>query len=333
MKNTMTTQIYQAFAQSALRQYPISAYTLQFLRHNENLTYRVQDTTRGSAYVLRIHLPRYKGFQGLQQHKLALQSEISWLRALKQETDIPVQRPLLNLSQEFVTMLESPFDTNMIPCTLLTWVSGQPFSQEAPYGERLAYTLGELMAKLHAHAQTWSPPEPFLRVSYDAQLLQEALTDLNVGVQQGVVNADDARHATEAAEYIVALLETLSKTSDSFGMIHADFPNGNVLVQGKTLIPIDFSLSGRGPYLLDMGICLSNLQQSLRMPYLEGYGESLSETQHHQIEAFIIMMILISSTRHLTNTAWQAWFHRRFPVIAQTYCPKLLRKETFLFDI
>jgi Ser/Thr protein kinase RdoA (MazF antagonist) len=189
------------------------------------------------------------------------------------------------------------------------------------------------MAKLHAHAKTWSPSELFLRFSYDAQLLQEALANLNVGVQRGVVNGDDARHATEAGEYIVALLETMSKTPDIFGMIHADFPNGNVLVQGKTLIPIDFSLSGRGPYLLDMGICLSNLQQSLRMPYLKGYGRSLSETQQHQIEAFIIMMILISSTRHLTDTKWQAWFRRRFPVIAQTYCPRLLRKETFLFDI
>ena len=230
-------------------------------------------------------------------------------------------------------MLESPFETNRIPCTLLTWVHGQPFSQEAPHGTRLAYTLGELMAKLHAHAQTWSPPEPFLRLSYDAQLLQEALANLNVGVQQGIVNGDDAIPATEAGEYIIALLETMSKTPDIFGMIHADFPNGNVLVQGKTLIPIDFSLSGRGPYLLDVGICLSNLQQSLRMSYLKGYGGSLSETQHHQIEAFIIMMILISSTRHLTNPEWQAWFHRRFPVIAQTYCPRLLRNETFLFDI
>jgi Ser/Thr protein kinase RdoA (MazF antagonist) len=329
----MTTRIYQELAQSALQQYPIFAYTLQSLRHNENLTYRVQDTTRGLVYVLRIHLPRHKGFQGLQQYTLALQSELSWLDALKQETDIPVQHPLVNLNQEFVTMLDSPFDTNRIPCTLLTWVSGHPFSQEAPHGERLAYKLGELMAKLHAHAQTWSHPEPFLRFSYDARLLQDALTNLNVGVQQGIVNGDDASKAIEAGEYIVTLLETMSKTPDIFGMIHADFPNGNVLAQGKTLIPIDFSLSGFGPYLLDMGICLSNLQQSLRSPYLEGYGESLSETQQHHIEAFIIMMIFISSTRHLTDTAWQAWFQRRFPLIAQTYCPKLLRKEAFLFDI
>ncbi|WPD23832.1 MAG: phosphotransferase [Candidatus Electrothrix scaldis] len=329
----MTTQRYQELAQSALRQYPISAYTLQFLRHHENLTYRVQDTTGGSSYVLRIHLPRHEGFQGLQQHTLALQSELSWLHALKQETDIPVQRPLLNLRQEFVTMLESPFETTTIPCTLLTWVRGHPFSQEAPSGERLVSTLGELMAKLHAHAQTWCHPEPFLRFSYDAQLLQGALAKLRIGVQQGIVNGDDASNALEAGEYIVALLKAMRTTPDIWGMIHADFPNGNVLVQGKALIPIDFSLSGFGPYLLDIGICLSNLQPSLRAAYLQGYGGPLSETQRHQIEAFIIMMILISSTRHLTNTEWHAWFQRRFPVIAQTYCPKLLRKETFLFDI
>lgn len=75
-----------------------------------------------------------------------------------------------------------------------------------------------------------------------------------------------------------------------------------MLIHGDTLIPIDFSLSGFGAYLFELGMCLCNLQKSLRKPYLQGYGHPLSEAQYHHIEAFIIMIILISSTRHLTNS-------------------------------
>lgn len=178
------TEKYENLARSALRQYPIASYTLEFLRHHENLTYRVHDTAMDASYVLRLHYPRLEGFQGLQQNRLAIESELCWIHALKQETDIPVQQPLLNLNQEAVTMLEPPFGTQLIPCSVLSWVEGRPFSQETPYRKTFAYKLGELTAKLHRHAQTWNPPQAFLRPSYDAQLLQKALKDPRSGVQQ-----------------------------------------------------------------------------------------------------------------------------------------------------
>lgn len=59
----------------------------------------------------------------------------------------------------------------------------------------------------------------------------------------------------------------------------------------------------------------------------------LTEQQRYIIEACTIMMIVVSALRHVTNPGWQSWFQRRFPVIAQQYCPMLLRKQEFLFDI
>jgi hypothetical protein len=112
-------------------------------------------------------------------------------------------------------------------------------------------------------------------------------------------------------------------------------------LSGYPIGPIDFSLCGFAYYLFDVGICVCNLKPPLRRTYLAGYGagyragygQALTPGQRHLTEAFIIMIILISAARHVTNPEWLEWFQRRFTRIARQYGPMLLRREAFLFDI
>jgi Ser/Thr protein kinase RdoA (MazF antagonist) len=224
-------------------------------------------------------------------------------------------------------------DIREVPCTLLTWIDGVLFSQEDSRATTLVRRLGALNAQLHAHARVWIPPQPFLRLSYDAALLHDALAKMEHGIRLGVITREDAQNVFEAGSYILRLLAVSERRPDTWGLIHADLLSDNVLVQGETLIPIDFSLSGFGYYWLDLGICLGNLKQHLRQGYLEGYGMPITNDQRHVIEACTIMIIVVSAMRHVTNAGWHAWFQRRFPVIAQHYCPMLLRKQEFIFDI
>ena len=262
-----------------------------------------------------------------------LNSELAWIGALRRDTDLLLQQPLPNTRDELITLIAGPPDTPTVPCTLLTWIDAALFTQEDDRAVALVQRLGALNARLHAHARDWTPAQPFLRLSYDAGLLQGALARLDEGIRRDMITLQDAKQVRDAGDYILGLLETLERSRDTWGLIHADLLSDNLLVQGETLIPIDFSLSGYGYYWLDMSICLSNLKKPLRRVYLDGYGVVLDDEQRHNIEACTIMMILVSALRHVKNPGWQSWFQRRLPVIAQNYCPMLLRKEEFIFDI
>jgi len=53
-------------ADKALQNYDIEVVSKQLIRHNENLTWRI-NSRAGTSFVLRIHMPKYEGFIGLQQ--------------------------------------------------------------------------------------------------------------------------------------------------------------------------------------------------------------------------------------------------------------------------
>ena len=66
-------------AKEALNAYPIALPTTTFLRHNENITFRVVDTRTNEAYLLRIHSPLAEAFRGERQLPEVIASELCWL--------------------------------------------------------------------------------------------------------------------------------------------------------------------------------------------------------------------------------------------------------------
>ncbi len=323
---------YQPLIHDALALYNLRDYRLEFIRHNENLVYRVVAGSTGQTYLLRVHLPAREGFRGLQQDPKAIESELAWLRALRSDTDIVLQEPQPNTAGSHVTLLEFPGEEKPVPCTLLTWLEGDQFKQTEPDADELAIRFGALQRVLHDHARTWSPLGVLRRPRYDAPVLERAMAGLSGAVQRGRINAEDYQHVARASEKVLSLFDTIKPVGEVWGLVHADLP-GNLIVTGGNLVPIDFSLSGFSYYYLDLGISLCNLKHHLRRPFLAGYGTELSEEAQRRTEAFIIMMILVAASRQVNNPAWSQWFERRFPLIAGDYCQRLLKGEGFLFDI
>jgi len=64
---------------SILNDYGIEHPVLLFLRHNENRTYKVTDSSTGSVYLLRIHHPITENMVGLQHTREGLRSELQLL--------------------------------------------------------------------------------------------------------------------------------------------------------------------------------------------------------------------------------------------------------------
>src|SRR5262249_10544782 len=153
--------------------------TLIFLGHSDNITFRVDDRATDEQFLLRLHRPRTHTLLGLRQQPLAIQSELQWLEALSQETTILVPQPIRNRDRELVTLLALR-ESELLPCTLLRWMVGDPFPVEGVATEP-ASALGQLLAALHDHASTWKTPPDFVRPSYDTAFLHQVATNLQLG--------------------------------------------------------------------------------------------------------------------------------------------------------
>src|SRR5690606_37261220 len=88
----------RVMAHEVVRKEPIGAVKLKLINHGENATVRV--TTQKKEYRVRLHRPGYHTTS-------ALLEELSWLTDLSQETEIPVQSPVLSRAGSLIEMQES----------------------------------------------------------------------------------------------------------------------------------------------------------------------------------------------------------------------------------
>lgn len=343
----LTSEAASDIVRGALALWGLESCESSIVRHNENLACRVTDpkneagsasghkgATDSSGYLLRICLPKTSGWVGLQQDPDALMSELAWMEALRRDTGAALQKPVLSLAGKELESVTHPLTGKDIPCMLLTWLDGEMLNQKEPDAEGLAREFGRLQALFHSQARSWTPPAGFKRLVYDESMLIGSFPEFERGMKAGIIRAEDLSVVKEATDKIVEIMRSIPRTPDKWGMIHADWLGNLVVTPSRKLSPIDFSLSGFGYYLMDMGIALSNLKKPLREPYLEGYGTPLTEEAQYRISAFILMIIFISAGKNVFNPAWRDWFQtRRLPAIAQEYCRRFLRGESVLMEI
>ncbi|MEN1985618.1 phosphotransferase [Paenibacillus hubeiensis] len=125
-----------------------------FLRHNENRTYRVQDSD-GKRYLLRIHEPFVQEMKGLQHTEAGILAELDMLEQWGQWSRDEVQVPVRNKNGELVTTFET--DGQKMNASLLTWMEGRDLSQEDVQDADIAKKLGKHMAELHAFFRQYNP--------------------------------------------------------------------------------------------------------------------------------------------------------------------------------
>jgi len=103
-------------AHSALEQYAVPEPRLVALQHEANTTFRVLAADH-QQYVMRIHRP--------DGHTLAaIRSEVSWLRALRQDTALGVPDPVLTRDGSLLTVAAvpgMPEPTHLCSLSLVGW--------------------------------------------------------------------------------------------------------------------------------------------------------------------------------------------------------------------
>lgn len=158
-------------ALALLKLYDFSAEaTVSLLSESENKIYRVNDPTTSESYVLRVNSGR------LNYHTpLSIASELRWLIALRNDTDIVVPKVL---PAKDGTLVQTVFAADLDKprhCVIYSFLSGsEPSEDELVPGFR---RLGRIAARMHLHAKSWVPPCDFERpVWFPNDILDDRLS-------------------------------------------------------------------------------------------------------------------------------------------------------------
>ena len=275
MSSMSRDEHYLGLAKAVLGRYGIEHASLKRLGGEDNINFRVDD--QGKTYVLRLRLS--------QRHTEAtVLSEIAWLKQLQKDSELNVPSPISNLENDFVTLVD--IEDKTIPCTLMTWLEGKvPPTIDAMTDEQIE-KLGLLMAELHRHSKTYKLPGHFAREAFDKLYFGKRLEALYNVLQQSDLDRTTLSKFKVHADGVLGRFAELEPTTETYGLIHADFHSGNYLVHKDDIHIIDFDRCGFGFYFFDIALALMELEKPKRTHFVRGYERVQSlpenfEQLHH----------------------------------------------------
>ncbi|WP_379153943.1 phosphotransferase enzyme family protein [Paenibacillus sp. sgz5001063] len=317
-------------AEEVLSFYSLQEPMVEFIRHNENMTFKVTDKSDGKLYLLRIHSPSTAGLLGIQHAPQGLESEMYILQELSKDGTLHVQKPVTNRNGGLVTeYLTSGKD--VCYATLLEWIVGSTLTLQEDNIEQIAYQLGEKLAALHQfsrHTELTGLQRPV----YDAERIDAAVEELKYGVVSELYSQEQYEIITQVLGIIKEQFRVLETLPDQWGIVHADVQLGNVIITENGPCLIDFGFSGYGYYLFDLGSAGTVLPGELRQLFLQGYtsAAAFSWDQIRYIEGQIFMDTFISYLFFIRDSARNDWIKQSAAKLCSTLCKDFIAgKEVF----
>jgi Ser/Thr protein kinase RdoA (MazF antagonist) len=323
---------FTGLARSALVAYGIADCNLTFIRHSDSVTYKVETPDAGT-YLLRLHVPIVSEMGAHGADPKAIQSELLWLEALNQNTDLCLQQPVRNRDGDLVTRVVHGQAAEPVNCSLLRWVDGEPYHRELESAQT-AQQIGEILARLHLHASGWRIPEGFCRPSRGVVYFERVLEALYPARQDGRIVEADYETLEQSIASLSEMLHSLKETRQTYGIMHADAHKGNTLYHDGQIRLIDFSFCAFGNFMFDLGICLSDMQEHLHNVFLEGYQRlrPLPDGYQRLVEGFFVGSVVGTFSFWVNNPQTQEILVRKAPQIARNYAAKFNRGEHFWFS-
>jgi Ser/Thr protein kinase RdoA (MazF antagonist) len=295
-------------AATAVADYDVEPTRLWLLAHLENSV----ESRAGERYVLRVHRTSGSPWHPVRS-AAEVQSELRWLEAIRRDTDLGVPSPVRRRDGALLTVAATAGVPEPRICALFRWVAGR-FANAGLTATHLE-RVGRFMARLHEHAQSFSPPAGFDRwrigdvskeaSAYVADMLSE------------VVGRDDAAIALAVIDRVQETRRSLGEGPDIFGLIHADLHQENYLFHRGTVRAIDFDDCGWGHFPYDLAVTLSEISSrpdydDWRAALLRGYRSvrAFPESHEHALESFrafrgLLLTLWFLDQRH--HPAFSDW--------------------------
>jgi Ser/Thr protein kinase RdoA (MazF antagonist) len=259
-------------------------------------------------------------------------SEVMWLLALEQETNLTLQKPIKNKDGRLVTRISQEGNTTH-NCTLLGWVEGEPYSRDLE-SEQTAYQIGVTLATLHNHASRWKKPDGFSRPNRDISYFENMLKGLLPAVKDGRIRMSNYAELSKSVSLLIEIMKELEETTYFYGIIHADPHKGNMLYHEGKIRLIDFSFCAFGNYMFDLGICLGDMKEELHWFCLEGYRSVRELPINYQklIEGFFLGSIIGTFSFWVSNPLAQEILAKKVPQIIKDFATKFNQRKRFWFS-
>ena len=301
-------------AQAALEAYGLSGARLTFLRYFANITYRVDapgpvpQLSGPGPYVPNRYLLRVLSTNYWQ----AVKGEMTWLAALSREAALLVPEPVPTPEGELLLRVTTPGMPEGRIVSLMRWVDRRKLT--TVFRASHFWAWGQMVARLHAFAAGWRPPEGFERFIWDWEGLLGG-RDFCYPVPDLVASMPE--HLREPFQIVSsearAVMEALGKGPDAYGMVHGDMYPENVLFKAGEVYPIDFEDCGFGHWLWDIALplCLHPWTEEWywqRDAFLDGYAQvrTLPESQLQHLDLFM-------AAQYATMVLWASLFIRNDP--------------------
>ena len=235
---------------------------------SENATFSASDPNSGQEIIIRVQRNDYSS-------KDAIRSELAWVKALYDSKTISTAKPVPLINGEYVADVKTPAgESRMI--VAFEKLNGKEPSLELNGLDHWFEVVGEISAKMHNHARTWSRPAWFTRRvwDYDGIIGEQAYWgDWHNGV--GLTETDKDVIA-KTLVVVKTILKSYGVNEHNFGLIHSDCRATNLLVDKDELHVIDFDDMGFGWYLFDFAAAMSFMEQSkdatkLAKAWVKGY--------------------------------------------------------------
>ncbi|PWH14934.1 MAG: hypothetical protein DDG60_06960 [Anaerolineae bacterium] len=310
-------------AYQALQNYDVSPTMVTFLQHSENVTFHI--ACRTSAFLLRLHSPRFESFVPQSTNPQMVCSEMLWLKALHGE-GLPVPEPIANKAGEYVSPVAR------VNATLLRWQEGELMRRDLE-NEETAAQMGRLVGKLHAHASQWQFPVEFLRPERDSAYFQNALQALRPAIQDGRISFADYQTLETALFLLNEQTYRLERTPQTWGLLHADLHRGNFLLHEGQIRLIDFSMCAFGHFAYDLATCLSNVRTAYHPIFLNEYVQFMPLPPDYErlLEGYFIASYIATLALWVSDPQGQETFIQRAAYVAREYATRFNHDERFWF--
>ena len=275
---------------------------VRLLNLSENATFALEGD--GADLILRVHRVGYSSAE-------EIRSELAWIVALRKDGVIETARPIPGADGEFVQRLTSPAGRSDRHAVAFERLPGaEPGQDDAlPWFER----LGEVTAKMHAHARVWVQPAEFRRKRWDLAAMVGPRAYW--GPWRAAIGLDAA--GTKLLEAALALItrriDAYGVGPERFGLVHADLRLANLLADGEHLRIIDFDDCGFSWFMYDFSTGVSFIEQDPKVPslleaWIHGYRRiaPLAPAEADEIPTFVVL-------RRILLCAWLA-SHSEVPI-------------------
>ena len=259
-------------------------YQVSLLKYSENYTWLIED--EAGKKVLRQCRPGY-------HTREELESELSWIACLGEQTDIKMPRIIPDKEGKFLC------EINGYVCTMFSFLEGSTLRGiEGKTLEKYLFEIGKIAAVLHNQVQQWKEAGDLSRFTWDFEDLIGEKARVGDWKAHPGLTKDEREIFEKAVPIIKKRLENYGKSPDRYGLIHSDLNINNVIVNGEIVQILDFDDCGFGWFLYDLSTSVLEYDVGIEdkiNAWIRGYEtvRMLSDEDKAMIPTFIVMRKIV----------------------------------------